>query len=429
MRKYNKNPGIMLKHTGSHDEFLKRAPMVIGKNPKQDYALIYIDILQFKYINNRFGHEAGDKLLQLVGAALKRFIRGKEMFARVYADHFIALVKYDNQETLKNRLSTLENDLSGIADGAYSFLFRAGIYIIKEDCSIKDAIDNANYAKSTVKREICRNSYAYYTDSMVEEIKKEKELEALMGTAIKGKKFAPFLQPKVDINTKRVIGAEALVRWNDFKRRNVMPNDFIPFFERNGFIVNIDFYIYEEICRLIRKWLDEGTPVVPISCNFSKLHIRNHDFPERVNQIAEKYKLPREYITLEFTETIPVENWDLFIKATQELKKYGFVIGLDDFGKDYCSLAMITKMPLDVLKLDKIFLKDYMGKKLERDLLKMLIKLCTENNISVICEGVESEDHEKFLKEINCSQAQGYLYGRPVPIEEFEKYYIKRKVV
>jgi EAL domain-containing protein (putative c-di-GMP-specific phosphodiesterase class I) len=181
-------------------------------------------------------------------------------------------------------------------------------------------------------------------------------------------------------------------------------------------------FIYEEICKLLRKWLDKGMDVIPISCNFSKLHIKTKNFPEKINKIAEKYRIPREYIMLEFTESIPVENWGLFVKIAKDLKKYGFQIALDDFGKEYSSLALISKLPVDVLKLDKIFLKGSLKEKLEKDLLKMLIKTLSENNVEVIFEGIETEEHENVLKQLNCYQAQGYLYGKPMPVDEFEKH-------
>ena len=149
--------------------------------------------------------------------------------------------------------------------------------------------------------------------------------------------------------------------------------------------------------------------------------MKTKNFPEKINKIAEKYRIPRDYIMLEFTESIPVENWGLFVRIVKELKKYGFQIALDDFGKEYSSLALISKLPVDVLKLDKIFLKGSLKEKLEKDLLKMLIKTLSENNIDVIFEGIETKEHENILKQLNCNQAQGYLYGKPMAVGEFEK--------
>jgi diguanylate cyclase (GGDEF)-like protein len=422
-----------LRLAGSYKRFLTKAPKIITGNRDQRYALIYIDIIQFKYINDTFGYSEGDKILLSVGAILKKMVGDDELYSRIHADHFIVLLKYDGLNQFESRLSKMEDmlaHLSGRMKQHYNILFRSGIYLLSQEGEdILHAIDCANYAKCTIRNEICQNTYAYYSDSMVKKVAKEKELERIMGTAIEEKAFSPFLQPKVNIFTKEIIGAEALVRWADKKKGRINAAEFLPFFEKNGFITQIDLFIYGEVCKIIREWLDNDMEVMPISCNFSKLHIKNTEFPAKLDNIAQKYGIPRDLIILEFTESIPVENWDLFIQTAYELKKYGFLIALDDFGKEYSSLALISKLPVDILKLDKIFLKGSRQEKLEKDLLKMLVKTLTDNNIDVICEGIETEEHEKVLKEINCNLAQGYLYGKPMPLSEFEKRLKKNKQV
>ena len=212
-------------------------------------------------------------------------------------------------------------------------------------------------------------------------------------------------------------GAEALVRWID-DGRVVPPIEFVPLFERNGFICNIDFYVLNNVCRSIRNWLDRGIDMVPISVNFSKVHFSNIRFAEQIVEVIKKYRVPTKYIEIEFTETVDYQDKERLVKAVEFLKSYGIATSMDDFGTGFSSLSLLKTLPVDVLKIDKSLLDSKTAQ--ERVIISNVVRMVQEMNIQVITEGVETEEQAGFLKGIHCENAQGYLFDKPLPIDEFE---------
>lgn len=412
----------------SYAKFLHDAPHNMQNDVKSRFALIYMDMLQFKYINDTFGYEEGDQVLVSISELLHRFLSKSESFARVYADHFVLLLKYTTFEELDRRIALLEQHLTSLSQemkNKYSFIFHGGIYLFSsKEKKIEIAIDRANYAKDTIQ-DASRTVFAYYDDRMRSRIIKNKQLERRMYPALQNQEFIPYLQPKINLVTGELAGAEALVRWKT-PDGAISPGEFIPFFEQNGFVVHLDLYIYEEICKKLREWIQSGQTVVPISCNFSRLHIKNPQFSEQLEEIANRYQIPHHLLELEITESVAIEDKQALLACLKLLKELGFIISIDDFGAGYSSLGLIQNLPIDVLKLDRNFVINGLRGDLEKDLVEALINIPSKHKISVICEGIETKSQEEFIKKIGCQLAQGFLYDKPMPIVDFEKkYFIK----
>ena len=302
-----------------------------------------------------------------------------------------------------------------------------GIYkISKSDNDINTIMERANTARKTIKGGH-KNSFAFYDKEMHKKILKEKEIENSMVDALNNGEFIVYFQPKYSLSDYQIIGAEALVRWDNPQKGLIPPIEFIPVFERNGFIVNIDFYVFEEVCKKIREWMDEGQKVVPISVNLSRMHFVNSNFIEKFKLIVDKYKIPTRLIELELTETAVLDNIEGLLDTMNNLKEKGFVISMDDFGTGYSSLNLLKELPVDILKLDRAFFTEKDESNNEKIVISNVIKMAKELKMKVISEGVETISQVEFLKQIGCDMVQGYLFSKPMPVKEFEKIAFKKE--
>ena len=280
-------------------------------------------------------------------------------------------------------------------------------------------IDNANIARKLVKNS-SMSMCEFYDEKMEREIMKEQMILGCMETALKEREFKVFLQPKISLKTGEIIGAEALVRWIRKDGTLLPPNDFIPLFEKNGFIVRLDFYIYEEVFRILKRWKIEGKPLVPISVNVSRVHLYQTDFIDKVMQLIEQYEIEPKLVEFELTESIFLDNTVNAISIMKELQNRGFCVSIDDFGAGYSSLNLLKDMRTDVLKLDKEFFRAGDMKKEEKIIVSSIISMAKQLNMKVLSEGVETQKQSDFLKKVNCDMAQGYLYAKPLPVPDFE---------
>ncbi|EJA6846338.1 bifunctional diguanylate cyclase/phosphodiesterase [Clostridioides difficile] len=404
------------------DKFVIDANKILCKNTQVKYALLYIDIDKFKYINDLFGYEVGNEILRNLTKIIKRNIFEEEMFARISADNFIIIMKYIEEDITK-RLKTIFEELdlfNNNQEEKYKLVLSCGIYfILPEDRDINSIIDRANIPHKMAKGGH-KSSYAFYDNKIHDQEIKEKEMENTMFSSLENKEFIIYLQPKIELNTGEIQGSEALVRWKRPDKGLIPPNEFIPFFERNGFVINLDLYVLEEVCIYLRKWIDAGINPVTVSVNVSRIHLYCNNFIETYKNIIDKYNIPAKYIELELTESIIFDNFDILIDIMNNLKKIGFLISMDDFGSGYSSLNMLKEIPMDILKLDQKFIMETYNSKRSKIIVTKVIEMAKELGMKVISEGVETEEQFKLLKEVKCDMAQGYLFGKPMPIEEFE---------
>ncbi|EQI65136.1 diguanylate cyclase domain protein, partial [Clostridioides difficile Y307] len=414
----------------SIDKFKINSNKLFAKNNPEEYALFYIDVDKFKYINDMFGYDMGNDTLIHISNTIASELKEDEIFARVSADHFVLLIKYKTDDDIKTRLNNIYNKVQILSNpkiNYYKLILDCGIYkISKSDNDINTIMDRANTARKTIKGGH-KNSFAFYDKEMHKKILKEKEIENSMVDALNNGEFIVYFQPKYSLSDYQIIGAEALVRWDNPQKGLIPPIEFIPVFERNGFIVNIDFYVFEEVCKKIREWMDEGQKVVPISVNLSRMHFVNSNFIEEFKLIVDKYKIPTRLIELELTETAVLDNIEGLLDTMNNLKEKGFVISMDDFGTGYSSLNLLKELPVDILKLDRAFFTEKDESNNEKIVISNVIKMAKELKMKVISEGVETISQVEFLKQIGCDMVQGYLFSKPMPVKEFEKIAFKKE--
>ena len=300
-----------------------------------------------------------------------------------------------------------------------------GIHKIRDrSLSPRLICDYANMAKKTVKGNRIVN-YAFYTEKIKNRILEDKYIENEMEYALKNGQFSMYLQPKYNISTSEIIGAEALVRWVHPKKGLIMPDKFIPLFEKNGFIVNLDKYIWEQACIEIRKWIDSGQTPVPISVNVSRVNVGNPKLIEILDSLIEKYKIDKKYLELEITETVYYDDQNHLIETLNQLKKADYTLLMDDFGSGFSSLNMLKNTPFDILKIDRNFLNETMVTDKGKKIILHTISLSNDIGINTVAEGVETKEQAEYLLECGCNVAQGYYYSKPVELNVFDEMFHK----
>ena len=286
---------------------------------------------------------------------------------------------------------------------------------------IKNIISNANMARKEAKQPD-KPRCIIYNESMGEHLRQEITYANDMEHAFKNREFVVYMQPKVNIKTNAIDGAEALIRWKKEDGTIIYPNDFIPVFEKNKTITLLDYFVYTEVCKYLSNRLKTGLPVVRISVNVSRVHLYSiKQMVAYIKGLIAKYKIPPALLEFELTETVFTEKVGDTIQLMTELRKLGVKVSMDDFGSGYSSLNVLTKLPIDVLKLDKEFLKDFESDSEEKIIIPSIIDMARKLDLSVVCEGVETNEQVQFLREVGCDYAQGFYYSKPVPIARFDE--------
>lgn len=395
------------------------------------FAFIYCDINNFKYINEKYGSENGDRMLCSFADKINSIDTPIKCSSRIFSDKFLIFMRIENPDGIAGDMLKFLDEFSEREkeiNSECSVTSAAGIYIV-EDCKKIDigaAVDNVNIARREAKKNL-ENCCVVYDESMKQEITHSIEIVNKAKTALKNHEFVVYYQPKIELKTDTLVGAEALVRWKKPDGTIVRPDKFIPYLERNGFIVNVDFYVYEEVCKFIRAHLDAGKKIVPISVNVSRVHLKDPDFLKIVNGIISKYRIPSDLIEFELTESVFLENQNAAIQTMDELKKLGYLVSIDDFGSGFSSLNLLKNLPVDILKIDKEFLSN--GSNFNSNdgiVVSSIINMANKMKISVICEGVETEEQVNFLRANNCDMVQGFFFARPIPENEFDSYAEKK---
>ncbi len=262
-------------------------------------------------------------------------------------------------------------------------------------------------------------SCVFYDDLDRVQMLKEKKMENTMEQALANGEFIVYLQPKINLAKSEIVGAEALVRWNSPKDGLISPGEFIPFFEKNGFIVKLDLYVFDCVCRLLKDWNARGIKAVPISVNLSRNHLSDPQFLERFEAIQKKYGVASSLLEFELTETVVFENLELLKNVIEQIHAAGFQCSMDDFGSGYSSLNVLKEIPVDILKLDGVFF-DKEGDPRGNDVVESAIELARKLGMKTVAEGVETFSQVEFLKNAACDMVQGYVFSKPLSIENFE---------
>lgn len=418
MRNYDELTGI-----STFYKFKRDSETIIRHSKEKDkFAIIVSDISNFRFINDTLGYKKGDQVLCDYADLVTQSCKQNELAARISADNFMLLVKFKDEDSLMKRVDSVNEKFrqgQKLKNRNLNIIIISGVCVIQDNIDISTAIDNANIARKSIKSSQ-RPQCKLYDDQMFEKITKEIEIANSMDEALKNNEFSIYLQPKINLSDGRLVGAEALVRWIKPEGTIIPPDNFIPQFERNGFIINLDFFVYEEVCKTLRKWIDNGVDVIPISVNVSRVHLNEEDFVGKFKKLVDSYNISPELLELELTETIFLEHTELALNAMREFRKLGYQVSIDDFGAGYSSLNLLKDIQTDVLKIDKgFFLQGEMNKE-GKVIVSNIINMAKELNMKVLSEGVETKMQSDFLRDISCDMAQGYFYSRPVPVKEFE---------
>lgn len=385
-------------------------------------AIVTFDLKNFRIINMEYSYSIGNQVLTEISALLGLFVEGEEFYARIEADSFILFLDFEDKAVLISRISQLMRQIEHLGarlDLDIPFICMAGICVVESgQRSVENYIECANIARKSIK-DYHKCSYAFFDREVEEKQNKDKYLASRMKSALKNNEFVVYYQPKVSIPDGKCMGLEALIRWKKEDGGLYRPDEFIPLFEKNGFIVEIDLFVFEQVCRQIGEWIRQGKKAYPVAVNISGVHLMEENFLERLIELTKQYQLPAGYIELEITETAFLNNASKVVEIAKEIKKEGFKLSMDDFGTGYSSLSLLKDLPVDIIKLDRDFFRKNMNRR-EKIIISNVIHMARQLEIQVISEGIETKEHEQFLKEIGCDFAQGYLYARPAPIEELE---------
>ena len=399
------------------DYFCDKVEEILKENPDKDYYILCSDVQDFKLINDSFGKVVGDKVLNSIAWKLREKITKNTLYCRLSGDKFCILTEKDKfDEELYKSIAKEVSMTDGIH---YPINMQIGVYYIEDrKLSPSMMIDRAGMAISKNKEDY-QNKIFYYDDKIRELKYWEQRLSGELDNAIKDNQLKVYLQAQCDGDGK-VIGAEALIRWIHPTEGLMPPYRFIPMFEKNGLISKVDLFVWKEAAKLLKKWQNEGNGDYYISVNISPADFYFLDIYKELVRIVEKYEINPARLKLEITETLIMKDVESRLMIVEKLRDFGFTVEMDDFGSGYSSLNMLKDISVDVLKLDMGFLYKTKDEEKSRKIIGMIVQLSKALDMPVICEGVETKSQFEFLKNIKCDYFQGYLFAKPVSIEDFE---------
>lgn len=399
--------------------FYEKVKERLMENPDKDYCIVSTNIENFTLYNDSFGRKAGDALLKESAVLLQEKGGSDVIYGRYSGDRYLCLCENEMQQTKIVDFIEKKNkkDYSALAQVSIKF----GVYEITDrTTTVEQMCDRALLAVESISGRYDQ-TVAVYDDNMREKMLREKAITNCMETALAENQFVVYYQPKVNLKDNSLAGTEALVRWINPKWGFMNPGEFIPLFEKNGFISRLDEYVWESVCRQLKEWKEKGLPLIPVSVNVSRIDIFHPHLVELFQSLLERYDISPYYLHLEITESVYTEHSEQIIDTVNRLRHLGFVIEMDDFGSGYSSLNILSQMSLDVVKLDLEFIQNELSRPTEKSLIEDVIKMAHKLNLSVVAEGVETRDQEKRLLLAVCDVAQGYLFSKPIPANDFEE--------
>ncbi len=408
----------------SHIEAFLEVP---GDRDINDYAFAHFDIKQFRVINEAYGHIAANKVLNNIVKAMNEadFVYAS---ARCHNDNFAMILKDMPDQELEQKLRELFEKGSVLEeDPHYKVYYKCGVVPMRRAMLSGNRVADA----AKMAQALCTNKkgteIVFYTDKMHDDLSWGNYIKAYVETAIEQDEFLVYLQPKFDINTEKIKGAEALIRWNYKNREMLAPYRFIPYFEKDGTIDKIDDLVLKKVCEAMDSWKKEGKPLYPVSVNLSRSRMYDENLIDKLTGIVDSYGVDHHLIDFELTESATYDNMERMLYVLRELRDRGFKISMDDFGTGYSSLSLLTQMPIDTLKIDKSFVDTIAGDDERNEdviLLRHIITLAKELRFVCLAEGAENRVQIDQLRDLGCEIIQGYYYSKPIPLGEYEEKYL-----
>ncbi|WML44723.1 bifunctional diguanylate cyclase/phosphodiesterase [Neobacillus sp. PS3-40] len=410
---------------------MARNELAIAKTCNQSGAILFIDLDNFKLVNDMYGHHNGDLLLKMIAERLKTCSRNRDVLSRIGGDEFTFMLIDASSQTAEKVCCQIIDALSKpfLIEGNEIFITSSiGVSCYPVDGeNIDILLQHADHSMYTIKK-TGKNGYRFYSE--MNDLSNEKvTIELGLRNAIERNEFTLHYQPQFDLHTGNICGVEALIRWNSKEQGLMSPADFIPIAEETNLIIPIGAWVVNTACKQNKEWQKCGYPPICVSVNISIQQFKQPNFIETVQNALKESELDPKYLKLEITESLFLGDKRENIEKLEKLKKLGVKISLDDFGSGYSSLSYIRYIPIDELKVDKSFIQDVPNKSKDEAIIKTIIELANSLDVKVVCEGIEKKEQADFLKQTHCDAIQGFYFSVPLKSEDFEKLQMKENKV
>lgn len=405
------------------DRFKVDANTLINAAEKDTYSLVYINIKHFKYLTEQIGSEKADQIVKSIFDIIEDQLRQNELVSHVFADRFIVLLREFDDRIIKERLTKLSSAIKTTVNtnGIIEVNVTQGVYKINSrSTTINAAADRAHVAQLAVRDVYGSDGINFFDETWLKNDAEVVDIEQRQDVALKENQFHVFYQLKRNIFDDNWYGSEALIRWIDPIKGMISPGKFVPLFEKNGFIIKLDLFVFESVCKNIRRMIDDGVTPLRVSVNVSRSHLMHKNFLDEYFKIMKTYNVPPKYIEFELTESLVMENSEILVEIINQIHKFGCTCSIDDFGSGYSSLNMLKEFDFDVIKLDQIFFRGSNGfDDKAKKIVHSVIELCHTLNKTIVAEGIENIEIVNYLKNEKCEIIQGYYFAKPVPYEDY----------
>ncbi len=404
---------------GNRDYFIKKTIEVLERDKEREFTLIGFGISNIATVNQMYGPSEGDRLIRYVAKRLKEHVRIGGVYALVQTNLFAVLLRSQQEKEIMRVINDVSGDLEQCSD-IFKVEVSFGIYKVEDKSEkISEMLSRMVLAKRAVAKG-SKVNYAYFDEELALQYEENKKMCAEMEKALDAKKFVMYLQPMVDLHVYKIYSAEALVRWEHEKKGILSPYAFLPVFENTNLMTKLDYYMWEEACKTIRRWIDNKMEPLPLMLNISSVHLSNISLMQVLSDLLEQYKLQRDMLVLELPEKALTSGGPDVLTTVRALAQNGYTLCIDNFGGLHSPVNLLRDLPFTMVKLDRKFLMENSKNEEGETILRYLIAMAKELDLTVVTEGVETLEQVNFLTEIGCDIAQGYYFSKPVNLREFD---------
>ena len=409
--------------TGAHNPhyLVQMGNMLEEKGLLPKYTAFFINLKNFKYVNKSLGPERSNSVLKIYAQSAKAFLKEGEIFVRLGGDNFFALIFSERMNDFLNTFVIFPiNERKQDSELIVQVMARMGVYRAVEGDTFNELMNRSAVALD-LGRNVLNKDITLFKPEMMDKVMYQKKVSTSFPRALNDGEFVIYFQPKINLYDNNLHSAEALVRWVH-DDRIIPPAEFVDILEKEESICKLDLYVFENVCKCIRRWIDSGMRTVRISSNFSKRNLRNHNIVDEILSIMKKYRIDSKYIEIELTEISDYDDYTEFESFIKKLRHNGISVAIDDFGTGYSTMNILKNLGVDVIKIDKSLIDNLENPKKEDEIvIRNIVNMINELSIETIAEGVETPAQVKFLKRIHCPLVQGFLFDQPLTVSDFEK--------
>lgn len=404
---------------GNRDYFIKKSIDLIERENNRQFTMIGFTVANIGIINQMYGPSEGDHLIRYVAQRLSTRAKFSGVYALVRTNMFGILMRGQSDEDIMKLVNSITDDIKNATD-VIEIKLSFGIYRVPDNAEkISEMMNKMVLAQRSVNPD-SKVNYAYFDEKIKQKYEENQRMCAEMEQALDAKKFVMFLQPMVDLHVYKIYSAEALVRWEHEEKGLLSPYAFLPVFENTNLMLKLDYYMWEEVCKTIRRWIDNKMEPVPVMVNISPIHLESAGFVHILSELIDKYKLQRDMVVLELPERALTSQGKDVIDVIRLIAKEGYKLCIDNFGSLHSPVNLLRDLPFEMVKLDRKFLVDNSQNEAGETILRYLIAMAKELDLTVVTEGVETLEQVNFLTELGCDIAQGYYFSKPVNLRDFD---------